>query len=48
MEQNATVERRYRKGHKTGLCPFCPPRGGENARRQPAHGVRKPRYKDHR
>lgn len=29
-------------------CTICPPRRGENAVRTPAHGVKKPKYKDHR
>src|SRR5882672_12383570 len=38
----------HRRFHKSGLCPLCPPRGGENARREPAHPAKKPRYKQHR
>ena len=46
VEANSRSEKLKNKKHLN--CSFCPPNRGENATRQPKHGVKKPKHKDHR
>ena len=46
-ETNSKVIKRKRL-NKVLSCRFCPPNGGENAKRRAKHGATKPRYKDKR
>ena len=45
-ETNSTVVNRFRRGYLR--CSICPPNKGENAKRKPKHGNKKPKYKDKR
>ncbi len=36
------------KRRKHQVCSICPPNKGENASRKVKHGIKKPKYKDHR
>jgi len=42
-ETNSTAYNRARR--ELLKCPLCPPNKGENAKRKPKHGARKPRGK---
>lgn len=41
------VEKRLRL-EKVLFCSYCPPNGGENAKRKSRHGTKKPKYKNKR
>lgn len=46
LETNSTVVNRENREHFR--CPICPPNKGENSKRKPKRGVKKPKYKDKR
>ncbi len=47
--KNAEDSRTYKLVQRRQLsCSICPPNRGENAKRQPKHGAKKPRKKDKR
>lgn len=46
FETNRTVVNR--ESRQRLKCPVCPPNKGENSKRKPKHGSKKPRHKDHR